>query len=592
MNVDASRERCRVQGLEQAKLRRVAFCVDVEIAGAPKYTDDAEGTKKRKKEKKLKEKGEGDALKQPPAEKDREVKVSGERDAAEELSKESNGEPNGQPVDEGAPKSVEASTPPEERPNRPHDQPTTDPLRIYRRCCQLRETSPLKRVVEQVTAPQTTSGTVTSLDLGDMLLPLADVVTLADWLAVVPVRELKLDNCGLGDEGVRVILGALLAVKLNHGPSSGKDEPPKVMHGFIEKLNLKNNPKIGRDGWKHISLFLHLSHSIKSADLSMIPFPRALPDTTNKDPAWDMAALLAEAIGERFAGPSLEELNLSCCQLTTEDVTKIAEGASKCGLRRLELANNPDCRVMRGAPGSSIAGMESVIHEDADSKPITSIETGGDPIPDDEDRALHARPSQHGSDVSMASRALAMEEGHLHRIGHQVRRSVFGSRSSSPAPPGSPSPRTSISSPPPSDTTSTVTMATTEPVSASDVSATQEAADTNDAEKSAMLQKRLEDVGGMDLRARILEVGFEATLKDLGMTLEDVQRLAMLDPESYAVLRQAQDMATRNAELGSGEEGTMKSERELENGGGDHDGEKQEGEEKPTFVTVGEVPHS
>ncbi|KAI9886959.1 MAG: hypothetical protein M1823_001251 [Watsoniomyces obsoletus] len=621
MNVDVARERCRVQGLEQAKLRRVAFCVDVEIAGAPKYNDDAEGSKKRKKEnKKSKEKGEGEALKHPER-----VKASKDRDGAgksngdskdvtesqpdkleqgtgEQPTSNGNGNGSSQTVDEGTSKPGEATTPPDERPNRPNDQPTTDPLRIYRRCCQLRETSPLKRVVEQVTSPQMTPpGTVNSLDLSDMLLPLADVVTLADWLAVVPVSELNLNHCGLGDEGVRVILGALLAAKANnHGPtsSSSKEGLPEegkpttsttaTTQGFIEKLNLKNNPKIGRDGWKHISLFLHLSHSIKSVDLSMCPFPRPLADTTKKDPAWDMATLLAEAIGERYAGPVLEELIMSACQLTTEDVTKLASGASKSGLRRLELADNPECR-MTSEGASSLAGIENVVvalhtddnnteeEGDTESRPVTGIEVRGSVVDDEEgeDRTLHAKPSQHGSDVSMASRALAMEEGHLHRIGHQVRRSVFGSRSSSPArtstgTAGSPSPRTSMSSPPPvpalptsteeeeaSDTVSSgPTTTATATATATELGSAPEGTRINpeeeeqaDAEKLAMLSKRLEDIGGEELRTRILKDGYELALMNLGMTLEDIQRLAMLDPESYSVLQQAQDMAVRNVEL-------------------------------------------
>jgi len=69
MNVDPNRDRCLVPELEQSKLRRVAFCVDVEIAGGPRYKDegDYDDKKKKRKEKKLKERGEGEALKHPEA---------------------------------------------------------------------------------------------------------------------------------------------------------------------------------------------------------------------------------------------------------------------------------------------------------------------------------------------------------------------------------------------------------------------------------------------------------------------------------------------------------------------------------------------
>ena len=69
MNVDPNRERCLVPELDQNKLRKVAFCVDVEIAGGPKYKDDVETDDKKvkRKDKKLKERGEGEALRNPDA---------------------------------------------------------------------------------------------------------------------------------------------------------------------------------------------------------------------------------------------------------------------------------------------------------------------------------------------------------------------------------------------------------------------------------------------------------------------------------------------------------------------------------------------
>ena len=69
LNIDPNRTRCLVPELQGSKLRKVAFCVDVEIAGGPRYKDDvdADDKKKKKKDKKLKERGEGEALKHPNA---------------------------------------------------------------------------------------------------------------------------------------------------------------------------------------------------------------------------------------------------------------------------------------------------------------------------------------------------------------------------------------------------------------------------------------------------------------------------------------------------------------------------------------------
>ena len=69
LNVDPNRERCLVPEMDSNRLRRVSFCVDVEIAGGPKYRDedddDDEARKRKKKEFKMRERAEGEALKHP-----------------------------------------------------------------------------------------------------------------------------------------------------------------------------------------------------------------------------------------------------------------------------------------------------------------------------------------------------------------------------------------------------------------------------------------------------------------------------------------------------------------------------------------------
>ncbi|KAI9753138.1 MAG: hypothetical protein M4579_005300 [Chaenotheca gracillima] len=421
MNVDRERDRCKISELDQAKLRRVAFCVDVEIAGGPRYSEE-DGSEKlpkkhKDKEKRLKEKGEGEALKHPESvqeDKDKEgqIKVDGETvetpdkpkpdgvdDEAKQESQADEGkkeptkkkekkkrseeerkerkekkrrhdEANGSipmenvmSCEEGTP----GTTPPGASTPKCQDRPTTDPLRIYRRCCQLRETPVLKKITEQLSQspqPGSTPGVVNALDLSSYWMQLADVVTLSDWLAVVPIKKLMLENCGLGDEGVRLILAGLLAARPPNAPrrhsttkrsvgtkdtDGGKPYAHEAgRHGVIEKLVLKNNPKIGPEGWKHISLFLHLSRSIKAVDLSMNPFPQDLTRSTTKESmkseeslnSLTGSSLISRAIAERFAGGQLEELVMSECDLSSQDVISIVDGVSKIGLKRLGLASN------------------------------------------------------------------------------------------------------------------------------------------------------------------------------------------------------------------------------------------------------------
>ncbi|PNS20952.1 hypothetical protein CAC42_2883 [Sphaceloma murrayae] len=407
MNVNPHRARCLVPELDQAKLRRVSFSVDVEIAGGPRYKDDEAPLDKAKKtsSKKLKERAEGETLKHPqtatelkdehvaknnsvdealangtteekkdddtkdekkPKTRKQEKKKRSEEERKERKEKKRRkAEENGQvPVelmrdddsaDSSPTTSISGETP--IPPPKPHDRPTTDPVRIYRRCCQLRESPILKRITEQLMSPKCTvpgdPGTVTSLNLTGSRLQLADFITLGDWLAIVPVKRLLLEDADITDEGLRVVLAGLLAAK--------KPAPTRTKHrmsdplgtlqeraGVVERLNLKNNPRITRSGWKYLALFLNMCKSIKAIDLSMIQFPEDLPPGAQKlSPRPDNAASLpdaaeifAKSLAERQAGSVLEELILSECGLKSEQIRKIIDGAMVCGISRLGLAGS------------------------------------------------------------------------------------------------------------------------------------------------------------------------------------------------------------------------------------------------------------
>ena len=436
MNIDPYRERCPIQDLDLQRLRRVAFCVDVEIAGAAQYVEEEpqgppppplegesslsklthEVEAKKKKDQKLK-KSEGAALKNPGAvveekEKDGVIKLTGE-DVRSEKTPEANGAEKADIKDpskkkekkkrsEGERKerkerkrrealangtipaevkredssssTKDSSTGTDTPPNQ--DRPTTDPLRIYRRCCQLRETPILKRIAEQIASPSAcqvaTPGILTCLDLSGYWMQLPDLITLGDYLAVVPVKKIMLENCGLGDEAVRVILAGLLAAKSPEQAkynrrlgrrTQGQQKQAIERLGVVEKISLKNNPKIGKEGWRHISLFINMSRSLKAIDLSMIPFPQASATvdsvkhhshhhTLQPAPQIEMSTLLQEAIGERLGGDRLEELVMAECGLDTKCIAKLVEGVMKCGITRLGLASNSMTKD----------GLEHVIH--------------------------------------------------------------------------------------------------------------------------------------------------------------------------------------------------------------------------------------
>ena len=428
MNVDPYRERCQIEELQPAKLRRVSFCVDVEIAGHATYVEDEgelqqpptpgrrpsltelerqSNSKKAKEEKiKLKSQAEGEALKRPddiakakedtsdvketeesvdktpnpvteqstdgakpPMSRRKEKKKRSEEERKERKEKKrlaalANGAIPLEIKRESS--SSESPSPGTSSPACQQDRPTTDPLRIYKRCCQLRETPSLKRITEQLAQSNACDplsyGTVLCLDFTGFRMQLSDIVTLGDYLAVVPVKKLIFEDCELTDEGIRVLLAGLLSVKtsdqakynrcLSRYPGGNTEQKTERL-GVIEKLSLKNNPKIGRDGWKHIAFFIHMSQSLKAIDLSMIPFPKK-PEINSAHhhhhlhakaqvppkPPFDPASVFEKCLIERLAGSRLEELVMAECSLSTEVVKKIVHGVRECGVTRLGLANN------------------------------------------------------------------------------------------------------------------------------------------------------------------------------------------------------------------------------------------------------------
>ncbi|KAJ4267480.1 Microtubules assembly and stabilization protein [Fusarium torreyae] len=408
LNVDQSRERCPISELSCAKLRRVAFCVDVEIAPQPRYSEgDASlpKTTDKTQKKKLTEKGEGEALKNPKAveqqkETNGEVKTTGESlpkepekegtESPQQARETANGSPtpipekkeennkkkekkkkseeerkarkekkrklaeaNGSiPMEihyDSSDDSVKTKTPPNvSEVTKPQTAPTTNPVRVYRRCCQLRETPILKKITEQLTDTanySSSTGIVNKLDLTDYWLQLPDLITLGDYLAIVPVREVFLENSGLSDEGLRVILAGLLAAKRPAVKRRRPKHDAEEQGGVVERLVLKNN-KLGPDGWKHLSLFTYLCRSLKFLDLSQIQFPRQpqMQQNGSLDNGVQIprsiSNIFAAALGERLGGSTLELVNLGQTGLSMEQLGAVVDGLIQCGVKRLGLSHN------------------------------------------------------------------------------------------------------------------------------------------------------------------------------------------------------------------------------------------------------------
>lgn len=445
MNIDQNRDRCKIPDLDHGKLRRVAFCVDVEIAGisrresedeeAPpsnvrRLFSDSSSSKTKKLSQKSRDKGEAPALKSPEvavADKEKNEQAEGsvstvasgeskadhegkepskkqeKKKRSEEERRERKEKKRRQAVANG---SVPLQLNPEDEDDRAapsgpvtQSHPTTDPVRIYRRCCQLRETPALKRIVDEINSPSSilaeSPGTVAVLELKNFPMTFQDIATFCDWLAVVPVRKLILENCGLTDESTRDILSALLSTKTveqmknrRGRASKSKQQCPQSQDrvSVVEKLSLKDNAQIGPDGWRHICLFIHLSKSLKAIDLSGIPFPKASASINipGESRSVELSTLFARSLAERIAGGRLEELLLSECRPTTDDVSKICDAVSAIGLRRFGCASNDLTKE----------GLEHVVGYFKTGK-CEGLDLGGNPIQDHLDMLTSAMEKDH-----------------------------------------------------------------------------------------------------------------------------------------------------------------------------------------------------
>jgi len=130
---------------------------------------------------------------------------------------------------------------------------------------------------------------------------------------------------------------------------------------------------------------------------------------------------------------------------------------------------------------------------------------------DDEPRTLRSR---HNSDVSFASRALSLEEGRLHRLGHRVRTELLN----------------------PSRPTS----------SHSDANLSGTLDDHNLPEHLIALRAQFANYSGSELRAMTEGVGWEAAFDHIIDNAEQLKKLEKENPEEFWHFKQSQIAALKN----------------------------------------------
>jgi len=127
--------------------------------------------------------------------------------------------------------------------------------------------------------------------------------------------------------------------------------------------------------------------------------------------------------------------------------------------------------------------------------------------------------SRKNSDVSLANRALALEEGRIQRLGHKVRRDLIESSSPCGDKPLDPS------------------------------------AWTEGSRMSEMIN-RMTETSGPELREILESSGWDGVLENLGANMEELKQLQMKDPVGWEQFKESQIKAFANKKIGQPAEGS------------------------------------
>ncbi|CAD0010305.1 unnamed protein product [Aureobasidium pullulans] len=129
----------------------------------------------------------------------------------------------------------------------------------------------------------------------------------------------------------------------------------------------------------------------------------------------------------------------------------------------------------------------------------------------DEDLHVGGSMRRKASDVSLASRALSIEEGRIHRLGHKVRQDI-------------------------------IDVPVAVQTSGSDASG-----EWAPGSHMAEIASKLADISGPELRVLVdQEGGWEGVMEKMGANLEELQQLQMKDPQGWEQFKESQLKARAN----------------------------------------------
>jgi len=177
----------------------------------------------------------------------------------------------------------------------------------------------------------------------------------------------------------------------------------------------------------------------------------------------------------------------------------------------------PECRLQ---PSETVTADNASTHSSTPSStspPTLTISVSEPPQPDSDEDEQPMLRSRHNSDVSLASRALSLEEGRIHRLGQRVRHEILNSSCPTSSSGPRPDPHNALES-------------------------EQELPNHLQA-----LCDKLYNLTGEEMRATIENDGWEETLQRIGQSAEELERLEKEAPEEFKCFREAQMAAIANA---------------------------------------------
>ncbi|KAF9275070.1 hypothetical protein BGZ68_000134 [Mortierella alpina] len=213
-------------------------------------------------------------------------------------------------------------------------------MHYYLVACNNREEFPVDRLVADMRAASSRPANplLTTIDLSGEQLPRKTLDPISDVLTLeFGLKHLILDNCGLEDDTLKMLLYSLL------------------LTDTLTVLSVQDNKKIKSTGFKYISVFVKKTKSLKSLNVSGIPMDKKSVE------------FLAHAlrVGRLGFGSRLEELRMDQCGMRGNLLEIMAPAIRESNLRHVSMRSN---RI--GASGGVWLG---VLMRDYDDQPNKAI---------------------------------------------------------------------------------------------------------------------------------------------------------------------------------------------------------------------------